>query len=277
MKFNKILIAGCSFASGEGLEDGITDSRNWTNQLANKLLPHTVKNIAQSGANNQWIFLETMSALIRDKYDLVLVEWSAIPRYAFNIGLELYSVKSTLNKSVNLVGNQTLSESWLLDIKKKLMTVHNDHWDMLDLVKYVNVLIELQVKARQGKIFFINGLGPWTDQYFVKKQITLPSDLDVYTYNLLQSDQRDDTEVFQLYDMIHHQYSMYGGIQEQYWLNLYQSQLKTRIDYASETDHHPGYLSQDMYADNFYNTLIEKLNTNETSNHNNTRRSKHQD
>jgi hypothetical protein len=97
MKFNKILIAGCSFASGQGLDSGISDSRSWANQLVNKLLPRTVKNIAQSGANNQWIFLETMSALIRDNYDLVLVEWSADNFY--NTLIEKSNTNETSNNS----------------------------------------------------------------------------------------------------------------------------------------------------------------------------------
>jgi hypothetical protein len=269
MKFNKILVAGCSFANGTGLDSDHKNSIIWPTQLARKLSSQTVKNVAQTGANNQWIFLETMSALIKDSYDLVLVEWSAIPRYKINIGLELYHTNSILDRDIHLVGGETISEAWLKDLKNRLLKLHNDHWDILALVKYINVLIELQTKVRQGKIFFINGLCPWPDQYFVKKQINFPSDLDSYTYNLLQSDQRDDAEIFQLYDMIHNQYNVYGGIQEQHWLNLYQSQMKTKIDTVSETDLHPGYLSQNMYAEDFYKTLKEKLGFNEKSNYSN--------
>jgi hypothetical protein len=259
MKFNKILVAGCSFANGTGLDGGQNNPCIWPNQLAKKLSAQTVKNVARTGANNQTVFLETMSALSKDTYDLVLVEWSAIPRYNITVGLELYEVHTLLEQSVNLVGNETISAAWLLDLKDKLLRLHNDHWDLLNLVKYVNVLIEIQSKSRSGKIFFINGLGPWPDQYFVKKQINLPSDLDTYTYKLLQSDQRDDAEIFQLYEMIHNHYHEYGGIQEQYWLNLYQSQMNTKIDQASKTDRHPGYLSQNLYAENFYKILKEKL------------------
>ena len=269
MKFDKVLIAGCSFANGTGLPQGADNPRIWANQLCKKLSSQSVKNVARTGANNQTIFLETMSALIKDTYDLVLVEWSAIPRYNITVGLELYEVNSMLTHSVNLVGNNTISAAWLLGLKDKLLKLHNDHWDLLNLVKYVNILIEIQSKSRPGKIFFINGIGPWPDQYFVKKQINLPSDLDTYTYDLLQSDQRNDAEIFQLYDMIHDQYNQYGNIQESYWLNLYESQMKIRIDTVSDTDGHPGYLSQDMYANNFYKTLIEKLNANETSNNSN--------
>tara|TARA_R110000868_G_scaffold386239_1_gene654444 strand:+ start:94 stop:885 length:792 start_codon:yes stop_codon:yes gene_type:complete len=259
-KFNKILIVGCSFSNGSGLPGEHNNSRIWANQLTAKLGACTINNVSRTGANNHWIFLETISALIKDRYDLVLVEWSAIPRYRFKVGLELYSVDSLLDRDVNLVRHETITKKWLSEIKNRLLRIHNDHWDILDLIKYVNTLIELQTKLYQGKIFFINGLGPWPNQYFAKKQIYLPSDLDAYTHNLLQATDRNDKEIFQLYNMIHDQYASFGGIQEKYWLNLYQSQSTLMIDVVSTVDHHPGYLSQDLFADYFYQQIQEKLN-----------------
>jgi hypothetical protein len=269
MNFNNLLVAGCSFANGSGLPNENKNPKIWANQLAQKLNIIDVNNVAQTGANNYWIFLETMSRLIKKDYDLVIVEWSAIPRYKFHVGLELYTVHSLLNKDINLVGHETISAKKLGNIKNFLLKIHNDHWDILDLVKYANVLIEVQVRTRQKHIFFVNGLGPWSDQYFIKKQITKPSDLDRYTYNLLQVDQRDDQEIFDLYNMIHSHYESYGGIQESYWLNLYQSMFDTAIDSVSETDRHPGYQSQDFFTDIFYRSIQDKLN--ETSNNSNTR------
>jgi hypothetical protein len=264
MKFNSLLISGCSFANGSGLLGGVDNPKIWPNQLAQKLNVSHIKNVAQTGANNHWIFLETISQLIKKHYDLVIVEWSAIPRYKFHVGLELYTVDTVLERDINLVGGQTITTKTLSGIKDLLLRLHNDHWDILDLVKYVNVLIELQVNVRQGKIFFVNGLAPWSDQYFVKKSINLPNDLDKFTYNLLQIDQRNDQEIFQLYDMIHAHYSEYGGIQENYWLNLYQSMMDTKIDTVDATDSHPGYLSQDLFAKKFYLSIKRKVN--ETSN-----------
>jgi hypothetical protein len=259
MTVNRILVSGCSFANGSGLPGEHDNPKIWPNQLAAYLEATSIKNVARTGANNNWIFLETISELIKNKYELVLVEWSAIPRYKINVGLELYSTDSMLTQDINLVGRNTISKDWLVDLKNRLLRLHNDHWDILNLVKYVNTLIQIQTKVHGGKIFFINGLGPWSDQYFIKKQISYPSDLDPYTYNLLESDQRADQEIFQLYDMIHTQYSDYGGIQEQYWLNLYSSLANTRIDTVSKTDNHPGYASQDAYAKFFYNVIKEKL------------------
>jgi hypothetical protein len=261
MPFKNMLVVGCSFANGSGLPDEYSNARIWPNQLGEKFNIDEIKNASITGANNYWIFSETLAQLLRNSYDLVLVEWSAIPRYKLKVGLELYSTDSMLNQPVNLVGGETISAEMLGTVKKLLHKIHNDHWDIVELVKYINALIEIQITSRQQELFFINGIGPWPDQYFVKKQIGLPSDLDQYTHNLLQADQRDDQEVFQLYSMIHNDYAAYGGIHESRWLNLYSSMNRMKIDTVSTTDQHPGYLSQDIFAEYFCQAINNKQET----------------
>jgi hypothetical protein len=91
----------------------------------------------------------------------------------------------TNNHNINLNSKVTISGKWLESIGNNLNKIHNDHWDLLNLVKYVNTLIELQVKSRRGKIVFVNSLGPWSNNYFEYKNIQLPSDLDPYVQKLL--------------------------------------------------------------------------------------------
>lgn len=255
MNKKDMLVVGCSFANGSGLPGEKENPRIWANQLAKRLGFTHLTNASRAGANNDWIFLETMSQLRLQRYDLVIVEWSAIPRYNFLVGLELYPTYSMLDRDINLVNNETIPASWLQDIKTLLLKLHNDHWDILNIIKYINILIELQVHARGSQIRFVNGLCPWPDQYFTKQQINLPSDLDSYTQDLLQVTHRDDTEIFQLYDMIHQHYQHHGGIQESYWLNLYASQMRQKIDTVSQDDRHPGFASQDLFAEMYYNSI----------------------
>jgi hypothetical protein len=65
--------------------------------------------------------------------------------------------------------------------------------------------------------------------------------------------------------MIHTQYAEYGGIQEKYWLNLYNSLQNQQVDTVSSADFHPGYQSQELYTSYLAPILHKKLN--ETSNH----------
>lgn len=254
----KVLVVGCSYTKGHGLPNESNNPDLWVNKLFPKSV-YNVHNTAKTGANNQWIFLETMSHLLKNQYDIVLVAWTAIPRYNFHVGLELYSVDTMLrNADVNINDNVKISGKWLESVGNSLLKLHNDHWDLLDLIKYVNVLIDMQQQT-QGRIFFVNALGPWSENYFQKKNISLPSDLSSYEQNLLQVNTRDDPEIFQLYEMIHNQYNFYGGICEQHWLNLYCSLHKLQIDTVSLQDPHPGYASQEIYAKYLAPILTQKL------------------
>lgn len=245
---------------GHGLEKESQDPKLWVNQICAPI--GTVHNLSLTGRNNQWIFHETMSALLREKdsYDIVLVGWSAIPRYHFHVGLELYSVHTMLTDcDVNINNHVTIPGSWLAKIGDNLRKIQNDHWDILDLVKYVNALIMIHETSPERRIFFVNTLSPWCKNYFDQKNWCLPSELDPYEQNLLQAETRDDDEIRALYQMIHKQYREHGGIRESHWLNLYDSLRSMQIDDASELDSHPGYASQDRYADFLGTALKRKL------------------
>ena len=261
----KLLVSGCSFTKGHGLDFEKKDSKLWANQISSKL-NSSIKNIARSGYNNQTIFIETLSELTKQDYDLVILAWSIIPRWNFQFGFELYETFSHLADYQVNTNNKILSTKWQTDLKNKLLQIHNDHWNLLDIVKYVNILINMQERNKHKKIFFVNTYGPWSDNFFEKKQISLPSDLCEYTQSLLNVDKRDDEEIFKLYNLMHKQYNDAGGIQEQNWLNLYNSFEKLKVDNVSETDHHPGYDSQDVFVDQLWPVLEEKLNENSTLN-----------
>lgn len=213
-----------------------------------------------SFANNHWIFLETVTQLIKNTYDIVLVAWTAVPRFNFHVGLELYNTETLLfDMDVNVNNQQTVSGRWLKSLGDGLRKIQNDHWDYLELVKYVNVLKKIQ-HGSGGQIFFCNSLLPWCDGYFDHKKIQVPSDLSVYEQNLLSVETRDDHEVLAIYNMIHEQYGQYGGIQESLWLNLYQSLENMKVDQISNVDYHPGYQSQQKYISYLGPILNRKLN-----------------
>lgn len=259
----KILVVGCSMTRGHGLQKESEDPKLWVNQILSPF--GEIHNLSCTGRNNQWIFHETVSAMLAEKnsYDIVLVGWSAIPRYFFHVGLELYSVHTMLsNIDINVNNKVTFSGRWLERIGNDLKKIHNDHWDILDLIKYVNTLIALQETSPSKKIFFVNTLSPWCRNYFNFQTHSLPSELNIYEQNLLQIETRDDDEIFALYKMIHKHYSKYGGIRESHWLNLYDSLRSMQVDNVSACDNHPGYLSQEKFTQYLGPILQEKMNTN---------------
>lgn len=258
---NKILIVGCSMSAGSGFPQGRDAPEIWPNLLHKRLAPSAeLTNLSQTGVNNHWIANETASAIVKQSYDLVLVAWTNIPKYNIPIGLETYSVHSRLwDTPINLNNDVTVSIEWLRELGDRLRRYHKDHWDILDLVKYVNMLTYLQGTRRPNSIFFINALGPWPEGYFDRKSFDLPSELDKYTRDMLQVDTRDDDEVHRLYTMIHDQYDQYGGILEDRWLNLYQSFRGLTIDQVTETNKHPGPRSQEFFANVVLSALENKI------------------
>jgi hypothetical protein len=253
-----ILAVGCSITRGHGLAQEHRDDQLWVNQICKSI--GQVTNLSKTGANNHWIFLETASAVIQEQFDIVIVGWSGIPRFNFHVGLELYTVETRLQDlDITVNNNVTFKGSWLEKLGNDLRKLHNDHWDILDLVKYVNVLIKLHETRPHKKIFFVNTLGPWSSDYFVRKAVSRPSELPAYENFLLETENRDDNEILALYDMIHDQYQQYGNIQSDHWLNLYDPLKSLQVDQVSDLDPHPGYLSQSRFTEYLAPILHKKL------------------
>lgn len=255
----KILAVGCSFTKGHGLVGEKQDPRLWVNQLCNRAWDRPeIHNASEAGQDNHWIFKKTSELLISSQYDYAIVAWTYPMRWSMPVGLELYNTRTLFeNRDIMINPNQRIKGRWLEDIGDRLHKIRNEHWPILDIVRYQNILLNLNSCA---KIFFVNMACKWSDNYFVEKSYQFPNELTKFEQNILNSDFRDDKEIQDLYQMIHSQYRAAGGIQHNHWLNLYDNLLKHRLDFASETDRHPGYLSQDLYTDILYNSLKEKIN-----------------
>jgi len=240
----QVLVNGCSYAAGWKLSGEKACDDLWCNQLFEQA---QVTNLAQHGVNNHWIFLHTAQALRQQTWDHVIVAWTAIPRYHFRAGLELYptDTKLTSERDIHIVGGQTITRHWQEELGNQLRKIHNDHWDILDLIYYVNILAELA----GAKISFVNSLLPWSNNYFeYDANITVPQ-LDHYTKTLLQSDLRDDVEIIDLYHHIHQHYQQAGGVCPNIWLNLYESLDQLKVDTHSVYDKHPALKSQKIFAE----------------------------
>lgn len=257
----KILAVGCSVTKGHGLNLEVNDPHLWVNQLASSIFNNAcVSNLSQTGRNNNWIFTEAASAMVTDRYDVVIIGWTDIDRLNFNVGLELYPTQTMLkNMDININPNITVRGSTLEQLGNQIQKLKNTHWNILEMVKYVNILHYIQVKINQSKLFFVNTLTGYPDTYFRHIPFTKPSELDSYTQELLSVPTRDDVEIKKLYEMMHAQYNYYGGIHEDCWLNLNTALMEMSVDTVSATDRHPGYKSQTVFANYLIPILKEKL------------------
>ena len=258
------LFSGCSYTYGSGFLLEKDDPFLWVNLLhsENQCLSKTqLLNVSEGGRSNDGIFQDTVYNLVNYNVRYALVQWTSMPRYRVSLGLELYETRvdfmpNALTKDVNL-NKINYTRSYLDSIRDRFTSLADYHHEICNVIMFTNALIKLS-KLTNTCIFFINGICPWDQDYFVKLYDVLPSDYTEFTKKLLNVDSRDDNEIFKLYDKIHHEYGNTGGIQQDHWLNLYQSMRSQRIDVNTD-DLHPGVVSNQNYCNNFNQILNSKL------------------
>lgn len=255
------LFTGCSFTTGFGFELGADEPGLWVNLLhRSEDFKHTkLVNAAIPAASNEEIFHSSVDNILKYKPGHAFVQWSEAPRYNVMLGVETYSTTQHFGIE-NPCQDHNLHSinypaSYLSKVRDRFLSLEHPHQCIVNILKYTNVLINL-AKVTNTKIFFVNGMSSWDDQYFTKLNNVLPSEYTPYTQKILELSTRDDSEAFALYDKIHHDYDTAGGIQTDHWINLYNSFADIKID--TNLDHrHPGIKSNQLYFD-----IVKKFLTN---------------
>ena len=235
-------------AFGAGLSNGKDSECLWGNLLS-KELDYDISNVSVIGIDNQEIFFRTWSAMAQGKYDLIIVQWQNIPRKNVSAGFETYSTSFTLPgvcpiDDLNLVSGQVLKAKKIIEFRDQLMRYYKEHWEIRELIYYCNILSSL-ANVAGSKIRYLNYNMPWKNhRYFDVKDWEVPGELDPLTRSMLDSDLRDDSEVRNLYRLMHLHYAEAGKINESQWLNLYDPLEHHQVDDASSDDPHPGIQSQ---------------------------------
>lgn len=269
MAVRKILISGASVSYGYGLKYEKTDDKLWANQIASRVFGssiHNVDNISVIGIDNREIFLNTAIGIMTNNYSDIFVCWHSIPHTCTKFGLELYNTHDTIigvtpSRIHKLVAGQETSLRKLQKISEYLLKFYNYHWDINDIISYTNILSNL-AKNVNSTIYFINFNLPWDQGYFDKKQNYIPSELTKFTQEVLSTDYRDDEEIYKLYEFIHNEYDKSGGVYNTNWTNLYAPLRQIQVDAVSEDDEHPGYNSQDIFADYLISQILIKRKIN---------------
>jgi len=261
---NTLLVSGCSFTAGTGFDLEKDEPNLWVNLLHKNIFPQTtLLNVGIPGRSNLGIFHDTLKVLLSDKIKYALVEWTSYPRYNLDLGVETYNTKLSFNiGSGKISQNYTHNDieypaEYLEDIKNRFLVLEHDHSHIRELVNYVNILTSVS-KLVDCKIFFINGLCSWDKEYFTHLDNCTPDLYTKYTQKILNTENRDDDEILELYNKIHNEYTQSGGIQEIHWLNLYNSLIRNKID-TNNDNIHPGLKSNQLYFNILSQALSQKL------------------
>jgi hypothetical protein len=264
---SKVVFTGCSFTSGVGWVDvdpamskNIDDKTNanlWVNLChtqIDQLKNLDLINYGQGGASNTEIFKNTVQAIAEHKNDtrLLFCQWTSMPRYSFRVGFELWStdegIQTDHRSKFDVVLNRgdRWDRKYLDDLLNRLLILHHLHGEIVKLVEYSSTLQKL-ARAFGIKIYFVNGLCPWDQNYFTRLYNALPEDYTAFTKKeILNIESRDDNDIQKLYTIMHDEYDQVGGIDPANWVNLYSSMGQNKID-VNYDNKHPGIKSNQHY------------------------------
>jgi len=274
----KLLFAGCSYTAGNGWADikadestkiEVKDSPHlWVNLCHNRIERFSTLdliNVGRGGASNTDIFQNTVREMVThgNKIDTVICQWTSMPRYNWNVGFELWDTSENLGHNqiqlrkhdVNLNRGDTWPREYVVDLTNRLRVMHHLHWEILKVVDYSNIICRLAQQLGIDHVFFINGLCPWDQNYFVELDNVKPEAYTEFTKtDILNIDTRDDADILKLYKLAHQHYQERGGIDSSNWINLYDSFHKKRIDTNFDKEH-PGEKSNMLY----YEMIAQRL------------------
>lgn len=248
----KILFCGCSYVKGTGFELEKNEPNLWVNLMhKHRFNDFLLINSSLEGRSNSGIFQDAVFNLTNDAYEYAFVCWTSMPRYELSLGLETYATRAVFSTVINQIDHNlndiNYSKKYLQEISDRFTTLAHLHHEILNLLYYVNSLVNLSKKI-STKIYFINSLCPWDLNYFLKLEDVLPDNYTNFTKKIINVDNRDDRQCYDLYQKIHLEYAHAGGIQEKHWLNLYQSLRSIQID-TNNDNRHSGIKSNHLFFD----------------------------
>lgn len=256
------LFAGCSYTAGTGFRSEKDEPCLWVNQLHSRLFSHTTKlNVSKAGRSNAGIFQDAVKSLLSYPIEYAIVTWTSYPRYEIDLGFECHEttqsfIPNSPCRDHNL-NDINYSAQYLNSIRDRVTTLAHPCSEITQLVGYTNIVKRI-AKMIGAQVFFVNGLATWDQGFFDKKTNVLPSDYSEYTKKILNVDNRDDSEIFVLYNKMHEIFDQAGGIHSADWLNLYSSLDQLKIDVNSD-NRHPGINSNNRYTEILAESLVALL------------------
>lgn len=248
----KVCFNGCSFTWGDGFSKTDRELFIYDRLVSRHFdLDHT--NVAVKGSSNATIFMRSAEIIMSGQYDMNFVQWSALNRVWFSPGPNVYYAVNDEKTPDYRYRDLYISKSQKTNLKNLLALLNHDYQNIIDLISYCKIL-NIMAQQTNTKVFYINGLVPWTDDLIRPLSDDLGATLSDYTRNvLLEFDSRDDDEIIKYFE---HLQTKFSALDQSNWINLFDPFLKNMID-IGPLGHHPGIKSHRLMADKIINYLIE--------------------
>jgi len=215
-----IYFSGCSITEGHGFENKSNDERIYPHLVCSSTNSKCI-NDAEGGSSNLKIFTKTAKAIVDEKADVYVVQWSALHRHW------LYPKPD----DALYIGSQKDS------FTKQFQLRNHDYGNLLSVIDYTRIL-EYMCKKQQTRILFVNGLVTWSN-----------NPLDEYYDNLTLGYNKHVKQ--QLIDQIFNNIDL---VDMTLWINPWINVYESKVDDAP-LDSHPGPKTHKLLAD----LIIEKL------------------
>jgi hypothetical protein len=236
----KILVSGCSMSVGYGFANLLNDPTIWPNLLGKKLNAD-ITNVSIPGYDNAGIFLNAISELTTNKYDLILIQITSLNRIVVSP-----NIHSRIGLTTPLDFNHwkgRIDKINYTNFCRTLVLANQDfeHWNRL-----VNVIVTVQNLVDKGyNIKFVNGLLDWTPDFFNK-------DRSNFGDRILNVDDLPNQEIAIGVENLNRDKQK---INLDLWINPFNNLDSLKVDEASSTDCHPGIKSQQMFSELIFNYL----------------------
>lgn len=213
-----IYFGGCSITMGAGFEGVQNDPKIYAN-LISQQVGHNVINDAEGGSSNLKIFTKTAKAIIDDRADIYVVQWSAPHRHW------LYPAP---DRGI-YIGASTEDNQYKKFIEQ-FQRYNHDYPNLMAVIDYSRIIVEL-ARPRSRLIIFVNGMLAWKHNWN-----------DAYMESLLKDLSRDDHRDFQ--ERFDNNIDLLDPAQ---WANMWHSIAEMQEDNAP-LDNHPGPLTHKKIA-----------------------------
>lgn len=257
-----VCFAGCSFTWGEGFDNPVERERYVYDRLVSEKFEFSSNNIAQIGYSNYKIFLSAADAIMSGKYQIVFAQWSGLRRIWLHPGPDAYytiTPGDSREQPDYVYRDIFISKKDRKKIHDTITILNHDYQNLLDLIKYCNILEKLAANNCNTEVYFINGLVPWQQDLFTNLGSDLGSDLGSslsnFTKEMLDFDTRSDDELIKFVLDLQ---TATSTLNQSLWVNITESFHANSTD-VGPVGHHPGIESNQWMADKIINFLEDKI------------------
>ena len=235
---------GCSFTFGEGFNT--CDRTKYTYPyVVGKKTNTKVKNIAVKGSSNYLTFMRSASAIQSNMYDIVYTQWTMPTRLWLFPGPDTQFFTNDSKNTEYTYREIHLSVRAKRNLVNTLLMLNGEYQNLLELVDYCQILDSL-AKVKNIKSYYINGLLHWTEDLFMNNDYSdMSNGFSKYTKNLLDFDNRDDTELKEFHYNLSNKLNT---LNINNWVNIFESIDSNIID-TTPAKHHPGIKTNEWVAD----------------------------